>query len=114
MDYQQLTLPMPSEAQQDPLDDRGAGFWLWVDPRIEPGYNARDFDQASFLRRAVALFQTKERWAGQPPRTVKANPKQATNGLGAVADKLGLAVASDPTVPAGTYWLGIDTVKGGG
>jgi hypothetical protein len=91
----------------------GAGYWLWVDPRREGGYTPATFDQAAFLARAVVLFRTKERWGGQPPNTVRANPDQAANGLQAAAQVLSLRVVSDPLVTAGTYRLGVVNWKGG-
>jgi hypothetical protein len=94
--------------------DRQIGFLLWVDPRLETGYNPRTFDQAAFLARAVVLFQTKPRWGGLPPAVVRAHPDQADNGLKPSAGALGLMVVSDSTVMAGTYMLGLTTEKQGG
>lgn len=67
------------------MDDKGAGYWLWVDPHREQGYDPKNFDQAAFMAQAVALFQTKDRWGSQQPGTVKANPAQTENGLKLIA-----------------------------
>ena len=93
--------------------DNAAAFWLWIDPRLAPGYTPAAFDQAVFLSRAADLFQTKERWGGRPPAVVLAHPDQAENGLKSAAKALGLVVVSDPTVTAGTYRLGLASEKGG-
>lgn len=93
-------------------NDSGAGFYLWVDPSREAGYNPRTFDQAAFLSRAVALFQAKAKWGGRRPQTVIAHPDQAENGLQPVARSLGLQVVSDPAVTAGTYRLGLSMAIG--
>jgi len=109
----------------------GAGFFLWVDPRREAGYDPKTFDLTAFLRRAVALFQTKERWKGQSPTVILANPAhqdgsacsatsaracrrtsaggtlQTENGLTQAAQALNLVVIGDPLVTAGTYRLGL-------
>jgi hypothetical protein len=90
------------------MTDNGADLWLWVDPRRETGHDPGTLDLAGFLGRAVALFQTKPQWGGQRPNAVKANAGQAENGLEPVGAVLGLRVISDPTVAAGTYWLGLD------
>jgi hypothetical protein len=86
----------------------GTGLWLVVDPRREQGYTPATFDPATFLARAVALFQSKPTWSGQRPNAVKANPAQAGNRLEPAADALGLRVIGDPAVLAGTFWLGLD------
>jgi hypothetical protein len=100
-------LTLADHAQDlDAGHDAGA-YWLWVDPRREAGYNPKTFDEAAFLARAMVLFQSKERWRGQRPVMVIANPAQADNGLEPVAETLGLRVVGDPTVAAGTYRLGL-------
>jgi len=87
--------------------DNDTSFFLWVDPQREQGYNLKTFDLEAFLGRAVALFQTKERWKGQKPRAVKVHPDQEDNSLESAAKALGLEVVHDPTVQIGTYQLGL-------
>ncbi len=89
--------------------DNASAYWLWVDPRRELSYNARTFDQGSFLDRAADLFQTKERWGGQRPGVVKAHRDQAEYGLKPAAAALGLQVMVDPMITPGTYRLGLAT-----
>lgn len=105
----------PLEVKTSPPVATGdmAGFYLWVDPRLEPGHDPKTFDQAAFLARADDLFQTKRRWGGQQPAVVLAHPDQAGNGLKPAAKALGLRVVSDPTIAAGTYRLGLVGEKGG-
>ena len=91
------------------MTNNGAVFWLWVDPRREPGWAPATFDLGAFLARAVALFQAKERWAGELPNAVRVHPDQAANGLKPAAEVLGLRVVSDPKVAAGAFWLGVAT-----
>ena len=94
-------------------ENGGAGLWLWVDPAREPGYNPSKFDQAAFLARAIARFQTRPEWDGKPPDTVRAHPEQAGNGLPAEAEGLGLEVKADPMVAPGTYRLGLGGASDG-
>jgi hypothetical protein len=95
------------------MTDNGVGLWLWVDPAREAGYRAKEFDQAAFLARAVALFRSKEQWGGQLPNAVRAHPSLVENGLKPIAEKLGLRVKSDPIVAPGTYRLGVVRVERG-
>ncbi len=88
----------------------GRGFWLWVDPRREAGYDPKGFDIEQFLSRAVALFRTKDRWEGESPDTVRAHPELVENGLKETARALGLRALPDALVASETYWLGIDCV----
>ena len=91
----------------------GGGFWLWVDPRREAGYDQKGFDLEQFLSRAVALFRTKDRWKGQVPDTVRAHPQLVENGLKETAGALGLRALPDVLVAPETYWLGIRGVDDG-
>jgi hypothetical protein len=84
-------------------DDR----WLWVDPRQEPGYDPSTFDLAAFLNRAAKRLQSKQWAGGREPARIAVHPDQMANGLKPVADTLGLEVVTDPTVPTGTYRLGL-------
>ena len=90
----------------------GAGFWLWVDPRREVGYDPIRFDLERFLVRAMALFQSKDRWSGQFPNTVRAHPQQV-EGLELVARALGLRLKADPLVAPGSYRLGVESAGRG-
>ena len=92
-----------------PTRANGAGFWLWVDPRLEQDYDPKTFDQQDFLGRAVTLFRAKGRWRSQRPSAIKAHPDLVANGLTAAATSLGMRVLSDPRVAPGTYMLGLAT-----
>lgn len=98
-------------ASERPPSSDSAGWWLWVDPRQEPGYSPVTFDLAAFLRRALQLFQTKTWSGGQKPARLAAHPDQVARGLQDVADELGLEVVSDSKVTLGTYMLGLEQRK---
>jgi hypothetical protein len=87
----------------------GAGYWLWVDPRQEPGYTPRSLGLEAFLHRAIARFQSKPWTAGRKPGRLAAHPDDTADGLKALVESLGLELVEDPLVPAGTYRLGLPT-----
>ena len=96
-----------------PLDGLDGGTelaglaWLWVDPQREQGYQPKTFDQAAFLARAVALFQTKLAWNGQWPNVVKVHPTDIAGSFESVAATLGLQVIGDSKVTVDTYMLSV-------
>lgn len=88
-------------------DRDGVDQWLWVDPRQESSYNPAGFDVATFLERAVALFESKAWTGGQKPRRLAVHPSQITDSLTPVAEALGLEVLGDSQISPGTYRLGL-------
>lgn len=93
--------------QDEPPTPDAGDRWLWVDPRQEPGYDPATFDLAAFLSRAAKRLQSKQWAGGREPARIAVHPDQVANGLKPVADTLGLQVVTDPTVPTGTYRLGL-------
>ena len=78
-----------------------------MDPRQEPGYDPTTFDLAAFLSRAARRLKSKQWAGGREPARIAVHPDQVANGLKPVADTFGLEVVTDPTVPKGTYRLGL-------
>ena len=78
--------------------------FLWVAPWREPRYDPARFDEAEFLKRAIAVFEAR---TGCAPDTVYVRVDHPTlqNGLVDEARAIGLRAAGLKYVPAGTYYL---------
>jgi hypothetical protein len=78
-----------------------------VDPRQEGGYAQPSYDVASFLGRAVELFEGKPWTGGKNPSRLAVHPDDITEDLESAAEALGMEVLSDARVMGGTYMLGL-------
>ena len=88
----------PAETEEQPTDFFGVAPWR------EPRYDAAKFDEGEFLKRAITAFVAKTGWT---PDTLYVRVTHPTlqNGLVDKAIAVGLHVAGQKYVPAGTYYL---------